>query len=154
LAGEYKREEEEGAFRRPRWCGGSLFSAKWQDQKAKGKELTESERDAATAGPTKHVAPTPKLDRSISLSTEKLKKKIVSIIYNNTDLGLLSTIICYRGNSFILIYFFKIYIYINNFFISLIYFLYLKNIKNYFTKTLFNSKNKINVGFGKSNTCA
>jgi hypothetical protein len=28
LAGEYKREEEEGAFRRPRWCGGSLFSAK------------------------------------------------------------------------------------------------------------------------------
>jgi carbamate kinase len=35
----------------------------------------ERERDAATAGPTKHVAPTPKLDRSISLSTEKLKKK-------------------------------------------------------------------------------
>jgi hypothetical protein len=32
----------------------------------------ERERDAATAGPTKHVAPTPKLDRSISLSTEKL----------------------------------------------------------------------------------
>ena len=74
--------------------------------------MRERERDAATAGPTKHVAPTPELDRSISLSTEKLKKKVVSKIYNNTDLGLLSTIICYRGNSFILIYFFKIYIYI------------------------------------------